>query len=155
MEPDTAYGLKSPCILGRDDMGEKIKVLIVEDEAIFAMSMRRVLTMLGYEARGPVSTGEEAVRWAQKENLDLIIMDVSLKGHMDGIEAAGSIRSTFNVPIIFISGYQEEKLLEKARSVEYTSYLIKPIMPDDFKSAIEQTLKIKLNRSATTPRHQD
>ena len=122
-------------------MGEKIKVLIVEDEAIFAMSMRRVLTMSGYEACGPISTGEEAVRWAEKENLDLIIMDVSLKGCMDGIEAARKIRLAHNVPIIFISGYQEEKLLEKARSVEFTRYLIKPIMPDDFKSAIEQTFK--------------
>ena len=141
MEPNTAYGSKSPCIQGKDDMGKKIKVLIVEDEAIFAMSMRRVLIMLGYEACGPVSTGEEAVHWAKKENLDLIIMDVSLKGRIDGIEAAGKIRLAHNVPIIFISGYQEEKLLEKARSVEFTSYLIKPIMPDDFKSAIEQTFK--------------
>jgi two-component system response regulator len=111
--------------------------------------MRRVLTMLGYEACGTVSTGEEAVRWANNENFDLIIMDVSLKGRMDGIEAARKIRLPHNVPIIFISGYLEEKLLEKARSVDFTSYLIKPIMPEDFKSAIEQTLKIKLNRSAT------
>ena len=122
-------------------MGETLKVLIVEDEAIFAMSMHRVLTMLGHEACGTVSTGEEAVCWANKENLDLIIMDVSLKGRMDGIEAARKIRSAHNVPIIFISGYQEEKLLENARSVNFTSYLIKPIMPDDIKLAIEQTFE--------------
>ena len=121
-------------------MGKKIKVLIVEDEAIFVMSMRRVLSMLGCEACGPISTGEEAVRWAKKENLDLIIMDISLKGHMDGIQAAREIRSEYNVPIVFISGYQEEKLLQKARSVEFTTYLIKPILPDDFKSAIEQAV---------------
>lgn len=141
MEPNAAYGLKSRCIQGKDDMGEKIKVLIVEDEAIFAMSMRRVLTMLGYETCEPLSTGEEAVRWAKKENPDLIIMDVSLKGQLDGIEAAREIRSAHDVPIIFISGYQEEKLLEKARSIEFTTYLIKPIMPDDIKSAIEKTFK--------------
>ena len=119
-------------------MGRKIKVLIVEDEAIFAMSIRRVLTMLGYEACGPISTGEEAVSWAKKENPDLIIMDVSLKGQMDGIEAAGEIRSEYNVPIIFISGYQEDKLSEKAGSLEFSTYLIKPILPEDIKSAIEQ-----------------
>lgn len=122
-------------------MDRKFKVLIVEDEAIFAMSMGRVVTMLGYETCGPLATGEEAVRWAEKENLDLIIMDVSLKGQLDGIEAARQIRLAYDVPIIFISGYQEEKLLEKARSIKFTTYLIKPIMPDDIKSAIAQTFK--------------
>ena len=120
-------------------MDKKNKVLIVEDEAIFAMSMLRVLTMSGYEACGPISTGEEAVKWVKKETPDLIIMDVSLKGRMDGIEAARQIRRRYTVPIIFISGYQEEKLLEKARSLKFTNYLIKPIMPADIKSAIEQT----------------
>ena len=59
---------------------------------------------------------------------------------MDGIEAARKIRAEHDVPIIFISGYQEAKLLEKARSVEYTTYLIKPILPDDIKAAIAQTI---------------
>ena len=68
-------------------------------------------------------------------------MDVSLKGQLDGIEAARQIRLAYDVPIIFISGYLEEKLLEKARSVKFTTYLIKPIMPDDIKSAIAQTFK--------------
>ena len=122
-------------------MDKKIKVLIVEDEAIFAMSMRRVLTMLGHEACGVTSTGEEAVELAKRENPDLIIMDVTLKGRMDGIEAAQEIRSGCNVPIIFISGYQEAKLLEQAGSVEHTIYLTKPIMPDDIKSAIRQTIQ--------------
>ena len=67
-------------------------------------------------------------------------MDVSLKGQMDGIEAAGKIRSVYNAPIIFISGYQEDKLLEKAGSLEFSTYLIKPIIPDDIKSAIEQVV---------------
>ena len=121
-------------------MGRKIKVLIVEDETIFAMSMRRVLTMLGHETCGVISTGEEAVELAKLENPDLIIMDVCLKGSMDGIEAAREIRSEDDVPIVFISGYQEAKLLEKAGSVEYTTYLIKPIVPDDIKSVIAQTI---------------
>jgi CheY-like chemotaxis protein len=69
----------------------------------------------------------------------LIMMDVSLKGRMDGIEAAKQIRRKYPVPIIFISGYQEEKLMEKARSLKFTIYLIKPIMSDDIKSAIAQT----------------
>ena len=88
----------------------------------------------------PIFTGEEAVRWANKENPDLIIMDVSLKGQMDGIEAARKIRSTSNVPIVFISGYQEETLMKKAEAIEFTTYLIKPILPDDIKSAIERVV---------------
>ncbi len=118
----------------------KIKVLIVEDEVIFGMSMQRVLVMEGYEACGPITTGEEAVQWAEKENPDLIIMDITLAGRMDGIEAARRIRSTKNAPIIFISGYQDSELLEQATALEFTQYLIKPIMPDDIKKAIAQAV---------------
>ena len=121
-------------------MGRKKKILIVEDETIFATSMQRVLVKAGYDVSEPVSTGEEAVKRAKEEKPDLVIMDVMLEGNIDGIEAAMEIRSLHDIPIVFISGYQEEKLFERAKSVGSSIYLIKPIKPHDLESAINQSL---------------
>ena len=119
-------------------MARKKKILIVEDEAIFATSIQRVLIKSGYEVSEPVSTGEEAVERAKEETPDLVIMDVMLEGKIDGIEAAMNIRSLNDIPIVFISGYQEEKLLKRAKSVASSIYLIKPITPQDLELAIDQ-----------------
>ena len=121
-------------------MGRKKKILIVEDEEIFATSMQRVLIRSGYDVSQPVSTGEEAVKRVREEKPDLVIMDVMLEGKIDGIEAAMNIRSMHDMPIVFISGYQEEALLERAKSVGSSIYLIKPIKPQDLESAINQSL---------------
>ena len=119
-------------------MAPKKKILIVEDETIFATSMQRVLVKSGYEVSEPVSTGEEAVERAKEEAPDLVIMDVMLEGEIDGIEAAMDIRSLYNIPIVFISGYQDEKLLKRAKSVGSSIYLIKPITPNDLELAIHR-----------------
>ena len=121
-------------------MAPRKKILIVEDEAIFATSMQRVLIRSGYFVLEPVSTGEEAVRIAKMEKPDLVIMDVMLEGDIDGIEAAGDIRSVHNVPIVFISGYQEKKLLDRAKAVGDSIYLTKPIKPLDLETAIKQII---------------
>ena len=121
-------------------MDRKMKVLIVEDEAIFAMSMQRVLIKSGYDVSEPVSSGEEAVKRTNEEKPDLVIMDVMLDGRIDGIEAAMDIRSLHDMPIVFISGYQEAELLERAGSVASSIYLTKPIKPRDLELAIHQVL---------------
>ena len=121
-------------------MGRKKKILIIEDEAMFATSMQRVLIKSGYDVSEPLSTGEEAVERTKEETPDLVIMDVMLEGKIDGIEAAMEIRSLHDIPIVFISGYQEEKLLNRAKSVGSSIYLIKPITPQDLLSAISQFL---------------
>lgn len=122
-------------------MEQKIKILIVEDEAIFAMSMKRVLVKSGYHVIKPVSTGEEAVEKAKQEKPDLIIMDVSLAGKMDGFEAANRIRSLCDSPIIIISGYQKEELSDMIKSVGSSIFLAKPFDPEELKLAIDQLLK--------------
>ena len=116
-EQDFGHGLKSCPSKRRRMMDRKKKILIVEDEAIFATSMQRILIRSGYDVSEPVSTGEEAVKRAKEEKPDLVIMDVMLEGNIDGIEAAMDIRSMHDMPIVFISGYQEEELLERMKSV--------------------------------------
>ena len=122
-------------------MEQKIKILIVEDEAIGALSLKRVLMRAGYHVCEPVSTGEEAVKRAKQEKPDLVIMDVFLRGEMDGIEAAMNIRSLYDIPILFVSGYAEEELSIKIKSVERSILLSKPFVPEEFLSAINQSLQ--------------
>ena len=82
----------------------KIKVLIVEDEAILGLLLSRSLGRLGYEVGEPIATGEEALRRTEQEQPDVVLMDIRLAGAMDGIEAAREITARYGTPIIFMNG---------------------------------------------------
>lgn len=122
-------------------MRQNLKILIVEDEAIFAMSIQRVLTRSDNNTCELVSTGEAAVESAKREKPDVIIMDIFLDGKLNGIETAIEIRSLYEIPIIFVTGYEEGKILDQIKSVGSSTYLIKPIIPGDLKSAIDRVLQ--------------
>ena len=119
-------------------MKSKTKILIAEDEAIFALSMQRALTRTGYDICDLVSTGEDALAKVKQEKPDLVILDVILNGGVNGIQAAKQIRSQSDIPIIFITGYEEKKLIELIESVPSSTYLIKPTTPKDLEFAISQ-----------------
>ena len=121
-------------------MKRKIKILIVEDEAINAYSMQRSLTISGYKVCKLISTGEEAVEAAKQEKPDLVIMDIILSGSVNGIDAAREIRSQSDIPIVFITGYEERKLIQQIKSIPSSTYLIKPITPKILNSAITEAL---------------
>ena len=122
-------------------MKHKVKILIAEDEAISALSMQRELTRSGYDVCEMVSTGEEAVERVKQEKPDLVIMDVILNGRVNGIAAAMEIRLRSDIPIVFITGYEEGKLIERIKSVKSSTHLIKPFTPKALKSAITQALQ--------------
>ncbi len=122
-------------------MKPKARILIAEDEAISALSMQRALTRSGYKVCELVSTGEEAVERVKQKKPDLVVMDVILNGSVNGVEAAMEIRSRFDIPIVFITGYEEEKLIERIKSVKYSTYLIKPFTPKALESAITHALQ--------------
>lgn len=122
-------------------MKRKTKILVAEDEAISALSMQRALTISGYDVCDLVSTGEEAMERVKQEKPDLVIMDVFLNGSVNGIEAAMEIRSGSDIPIVFITGYEEEKIIERIKSVKFSTYLIKPFTPKTLESAIIQALQ--------------
>ncbi len=104
----------------------KARILIVEDEGIIAQDIRASLQELGYEVCATVATGEDAVRKAETERPDLALVDVVLQGGMDGIEAAHFIHSRFRVPIVYLTAYADDKMLERAKMTEPFGYLIKP-----------------------------
>jgi CheY-like chemotaxis protein len=122
-------------------MKPKVRILIAEDEAISALSMQRALTRSGYKVCELVSTGEEAVERVKQKKPDLVIMDVILNGSVNGVEAAMEIRSRSDIPIVFVTGYEEEKLIERIKSVKSSTYLIKPFTPKALDSAITHALQ--------------
>ncbi len=121
-------------------MKKEIKIMIVEDEAIAALGMQYALTSCGYTVLEPLSSGEEAVKKFKQDRPDIVLLDIYLEGNMDGIQAALKIRSISDTPIIFITGYQDEDILEKINSIESSIFLLKPVETREIESAIDQVL---------------
>jgi two-component system, LytTR family, response regulator LytT len=118
----------------------KLNVLIVEDESIVAKDIQHSLKKLGYNVLGICSTGEDAIKSVEELTPDLVLMDIMLKGTMNGIEAAAIIRETNNIPVIFLTAYADENTLSKAKVSEPFGYIIKPFKEIDLHTAIEMAI---------------
>jgi signal transduction histidine kinase/CheY-like chemotaxis protein len=121
---------------------EQKTVLIVEDDGILAVQLRDMLVGLGYNVPKPVATGAAAIAAVAAEHPclilpDLILMDIQLAGKMDGITAAEHISSVADVPIIFLTGYSQDPLLQRAKLVAPYGYLIKPVSSRELAATIE------------------
>ncbi len=112
-------------------MGKKIKILIVEDEILTAVLLKRNLELVGYAVSDPAATGEAALRTIETEQPDVVLLDIRLKGEMDGLELAEKITLNYQLPLIFMSGYSDQSTLKKAEAFNPAAYLIKPLTPDD------------------------
>ncbi len=121
---------------------EKAKILIVEDEAIIAMEIENQLQSLGYEVTSIVDTGEKAIEKAEADKPDLILMDIRIKGEMDGIEAAEEVRNKYGIPVIFSTAYLDEERIERAKITMPFGYVLKPIQERDLKVTIEMALYV-------------
>jgi PAS domain S-box-containing protein len=115
-------------------------ILVVEDENLVAMDLQARLEELGFRVSAVVPSGEEAVRTAQESPPDAILMDIKLRGRLDGIEAAQQIRDITDIPIIYLSAYSEETLLQRAKLTGPYAYLIKPFVTRELKMAIDLAL---------------
>ncbi|MEH2160155.1 MAG: EAL domain-containing protein [Nostoc sp.] len=117
-----------------------INILVVEDEFIVAMDIQNRLRKFGYTVLGLVDSGEEAIKKAATDSLDLILMDIHLKGEMDGVEAAQIIHNIFNIPIIYLTANGDESTLNRAKGTEPFGYILKPFKEKELKFTIEITL---------------
>ena len=113
----------------------KASILIVEDNALIALALKRTLVRQGYSVLAIVDTGEAAVETATSQLLDLILMDIGLAGDMDGIAAAEHIRAFADVPVIFITGNTEDPRLKS------TTWLPKPVAEWQLFQLVEQHLQ--------------
>jgi PAS domain S-box-containing protein len=118
----------------------QVKILIVEDEAIVAKDMELCLSSFGYSICGIVASGEDALAAAGEIQPNLIILDMMLKGKLDGIETAHRIRTQFGIPVIFVTAYSDENTIKRARETNAFGYLLKPFEERELRSTIEMAL---------------
>ncbi|MGC9516083.1 MAG: methanogen output domain 1-containing protein [Methanomicrobiales archaeon] len=115
-------------------------LLVVEDESIVAMDIKHRAEGLGYHVLGIAAAGEEAIEMTQQTKPDLVLMDIVLKGKMDGIQAAQEIRNRFNIPVVYLTAYSDEKTLGRAKLTGPFGYIIKPFEDRELHSAVEVAL---------------
>ena len=118
----------------------KANILIVEDEAIVAADLEAELEIMGYEVCAVATLAEEAIGLAETLRPDLVIMDIVLRGEMDGIEAARQIKDRLYIPVIFLTAYADESMLERAKITEPFGYLLKPFAGQELHITIETAL---------------
>ena len=116
------------------------KIFIVEDEAIVAESLNDHLESLGYKVSGQASSGEQALLKISKNKSDLVLMDIMLKGKMDGVETAKQVSSLHGIPVVFLTAYSDSEILKRAKLVNPFGYLIKPYKVRELHTTLEITL---------------
>jgi len=121
-------------------MEELKNILVVEDESIVSKDIQMSLKRLGYNICGSTATGEEAIEIAKDTAPDLILMDIMLKGKLNGVETAYIIRESMDIPIIYLTAYADDSTLNKAKITEPYGYIIKPFQEIDLHTAIEMAL---------------
>ncbi len=119
---------------------ERANILVVEDESIVATDIRLTLESMGYEVCGIASEGERAVELARRERPDLVLMDIVLRGEMDGIRAAHEIDDRFGIPSIFLTAYSDSHFVERAAKTSPAIFILKPWDDRQLKTNIELAL---------------
>lgn len=114
-----------------------LKILVVEDETLIAESLRDVLNILDHEVAAIATNGEEALLALKGNEVDLVLLDIMLKGKMDGVDVAHFIRDKYKIPFIFTSAFADETTLARAREESPYGYVVKPYGLKDIRAAIE------------------
>lgn len=112
-------------------------ILVVEDEAVVREYIRGTLETLGYRVPVTVSKGRDAVAQAEKLRPDLVLMDIRLKGEIDGIEAASQIGAAYGIPVVYLTSYADEETLNRAKMTNPAGYIMKPFNEQELRATIE------------------
>jgi len=115
-------------------------ILIVEDEGIVAKDIKDILQHLGHSVVATVDSGEDAIKEAVKSRPDLVLMDIVLHGPMDGVEAAERIRAAVDIPVIYLTAYEDDRTLQRAKVTEPHGYVLKPFEERELRITIEMAL---------------
>lgn len=119
----------------------KKKILLVEDDDIIAKVTDWRLKILGYGVCGRAVTGAETMKMMAKKRPDLVLMNIDIKGDIDGIETAQMVKKDFDVPVVFVTANTESPTLERVKETRPDGFVIKPFEYDDLRVAIELALK--------------
>jgi len=116
------------------------RLMVVDDEAIITTQLEDRLQSMKYDVVGTASSAEESVSLARELWPDIILMDIVMKGELDGIEAAEIIKNEMDIPVIFLTGYTSDNYIERAKKVAPFGYIVKPFREDDVRANIEIAL---------------
>lgn len=129
----------------RDLMGEwtmsEVSILIVEDDNVIAQIADWRLKNLGYKVCGKAATGAEAMELLEKHKPDIVLMDINIKGDIDGIETAKLMKERFSIPVVYVTSHSEGPTLERAKETKPDGFILKPFDDDDLRVAIELALR--------------
>lgn len=119
----------------------KARILLVEDDNIIAKVVEWRLSNLGYEMCGRASTSAEALLLVAQTKPDLVLMDINIRGDVDGIETAKILRKGWNIPIVYLTSHSEGNIIERARETKPNGFILKPFEDNDLRVVIELALK--------------
>jgi len=123
------------------------KVLVVDDEAIITLQLEERLTRFGYKVVGMAASGEDAITKARELKPDLVLMDIVMPGTINGIAAAKVVHEELDIPVIFITSYADDKIIEAAKRVHPYGYIVKPFNELELKAAMELAIYRKLTEN--------
>jgi DNA-binding NarL/FixJ family response regulator len=116
------------------------KILVVEDDTIIAITIEGRLKQFGYRVVGRASTAQDAINKTIEFEPDLVLMDIHLKGPVDGIEAAKTIYGIYNIPVVYLTAFSDENTLERAQKTSPFGYIVKPFSDSTLKTTIKLAL---------------
>jgi DNA-binding response OmpR family regulator len=119
---------------------KKQRILIVEDEALTVLALKRDLADLGYEVVGDASTAADALRAAEENRADLVLMDIQLEGGISGVAAAAAIRGQVDVPVVFLTAHGSAETVARAVESGAFGYLVKPYSGPELRAVIDIAL---------------
>jgi CheY-like chemotaxis protein/DNA-binding PadR family transcriptional regulator len=127
------------------------KILVVEDEAIILLQLEEILHTIGYVVAGLAASGEDAIEKARRLKPDLVLMDIVMPGKINGIEAAKIINEELDIPVVFVTSYADDTIIEKAKSVKPYGYIVKPFN----ELVIKATIEVALFRKTSEQKERD
>lgn len=121
-------------------MKTQARIFVVEDEEIVALDLQATLSELGYTLAGHAGDADSALRMIEERRPDLVLMDINLKDRHDGVHAARQIRTSWNIPVIFVTAYDDDSTVVQAQVTEPYGYLLKPFNPREIHTCIQMAL---------------
>ncbi|MBZ0202277.1 MAG: response regulator [Ignavibacteria bacterium] len=118
----------------------KNRIAVVEDEGIVAMDISKCLSNLGYEVVFIADSGEKTIENLKQKPADLILMDVELKGLLNGMDTAKIIGESYDIPVVFLTAFEDEATLKKMDEISSYGYLVKPFEDEQLKSTVAKIL---------------
>ncbi len=116
------------------------RVLIIEDEELIAVMLVSLIRKFGHEPLDPVAYGEEVMRRIKESSPDLLLVDIKLKGEMDGIDTVIELKKEYDMPFVYMTGNSDENTRKRAMDTEPDGYLNKPFVEEEWKAVINKAL---------------